>query len=108
MKINFENSDYDLKVSWYKNNHRLCVFLKNDDEEICITTNDNTIKIDTPNITLLDSFISNSPLLKELANKNIITGYKEYDFFEAVSFDLNILAEYDPIGTKQFLELLNI
>lgn len=104
MKITFENNEYDLKVSWYKNNHRLCVLIKNDEEEICITTNDNKVKIDTPNVTILDSFVSDSSLLKDLVDKKIITGYKEYEFFEAVAFDLNVLAEYDPIGMKEFLE----
>ena len=29
MKINFENNDYTLKVSWYKNDKRICVYLEN-------------------------------------------------------------------------------
>ena len=34
MKINFENNDYTLKVSWYKNDKRICVYLENAEETL--------------------------------------------------------------------------
>lgn len=107
MKIIFEDKEYDIRVSWYKNNNRLCVLLKNENEEICITINDDKVRIDTSYVSLLDSFISDTPLLKQLIDKKIINGYKKYDFFETVSFDLNILAEYDEKGVRKFLENIN-
>ena len=39
MKIQFENNDYTLKVSWYKNNKRICVYLENEEE----TLNNNVV-----------------------------------------------------------------
>ncbi len=47
MKINFENNDYTLKVSWYKNDKRICVYLENAEETLNITKS----KLTEPEIT---------------------------------------------------------
>jgi len=105
MKIQFENEEYKLKVSWYKNNKRICVYLENEDETIYITTNDNSININKQNLAFLDSFILESGLINTLKEKNIIINSYQYEFFDVIELNFDILTNYDPVGMKEFLSL---
>ena len=85
MKINFENNDYTLKVSWYKNDKRICVYLENAEETLNITNNDSSINIKENNLAFLDSFVIESGLIETLKEKKIINNVYRYEFLMYVN-----------------------
>lgn len=105
MKIQFENNDYTLKVSWYKNNKRICVYLENDDETLNITNNDSSMNIKDNNVAFLDSFIIESGLIDTLKEKRIINNVYRYEFFDVCELNFETLISLDPVGMKEFLSL---
>lgn len=105
MKIQFENNDYTLKVSWYKNNKRICVYLENDEETLNITNNDSSMDIKDNNVAFLDSFIIESGLIETLKEKKIINNVYRYEFFDVCELNFETLISLDPVGMKEFLSL---
>lgn len=105
MKIQFENKDYTLKVSWYKNNKRICVYLENDEETLNITNNDSSMNIKDNNVAFLDSFIIESGLIETLKEKKVINNVYRYEFFDVCELNFETLISLDPVGMKEFLSL---
>lgn len=105
MKIQFENNDYTLKVSWYKNNKRICVYLENEEETLSITNNDSSMNIKDNNVAFLDSFIIESGLIETLKEKKIINNVYRYEFFDVCELNFETLISLDPVGMKEFLSL---
>lgn len=105
MKIQFENNDYTLKVSWYKNNKRICVYLENEEEILNITNNDSSMNIKDNNVAFLDSFIIESGLIETLKEKKIINNVYRYEFFDVCELNFETLISLDPVGMKEFLSL---
>ena len=105
MKIQFENNDYTLKVSWYKNNKRICVYFENEEETLNITNNDSSMNIKDNNVAFLDSFIIESGLIETLKEKKIINNVYRYEFFDVCELNFETLISLDPVGMKEFLSL---
>ena len=105
MKINFENNDYTLKVSWYKNDKRICVYLENAEETLNITNNDSSINIKENNLAFLDSFVIESGLIETLKEKKIINNVYRYEFFDVCELNFDTLISFDPTGMKEFLSI---
>ena len=105
MKIQFENNDYTLKVSWYKNNKRICVYFENEEETLNITNNDSSMNIKDNNVAFLDSFIIESGLIETLKEKKIINNIYRYEFFDVCELNFETLINLDPVGMKEFLSL---
>ena len=105
MKIQFENNDYTLKVSWYKNNKRICVYLENEEETLNITNNDSSMNIKDNNVAFLDSFIIESGLIETLKEKKIINNVYRYEIFDVCELNFETLISLDPVGMKEFLSL---
>ena len=105
MKINFENNDYTLKVSWYKNDKRICVYLENAEETLNITNNDSSINIKENNLAFLDSFVIESGLIETLKEKKIINNVNRYEFFDVCELNFDTLISFDPTGMKEFLSI---
>ena len=105
MKINFENNDYTLKVSWYKNDKRICVYLENAEETLNITNNDSYINIKENNLAFLDSFVIESGLIETLKEKKIINNVYRYEFFDVCELNFDTLISFDPTGMKEFLSI---
>ena len=105
MKIQFENNDYTLKVSWYKNNKRICVYLENEEETLNITNNDSSMNIKDNNVAFLDSFIIESGLIETLKEKKIINNVYRYEIFDVCELNFETLISLDLVGMKEFLSL---
>ena len=91
MKIIFEDKEYELKISKYKDNGRICISIVNDLEEIFITNNINKLNINSDNIIILDSFVIDYGLIDILMYNKLILSYDNIDGFYLAILNLDII-----------------
>ena len=109
----FKNNDLFLTITQYSNNNRLAILCETEDELYCdLTINlSNTFPLNK-NEAHISDIAKTCGLEKALLDAGIIKeviceekyNYGTYDF---VSFDMNKLKEYDPVGLDNYYKSFN-